>query len=73
MALRLGPLVGLAGLALVLVRMRRLVSPTTEGLPWPLVLIAAVALGVLVIWGAPLVGSGINLRRPRTTSTHAAS
>ena len=55
MALRLGPLVGLAGLALVLVRMRRLVSPTTDGLPWPLVLVAAVALGVLVIWGARLL------------------
>ena len=55
MALRLGPIVGLAGLALVLARMRQLISPAVQGLPWPLVLVAAVALGMLVIWGARLL------------------
>ncbi|MEE9227970.1 MAG: DUF3488 and transglutaminase-like domain-containing protein [Acidimicrobiia bacterium] len=52
MAYRLTWIAGLGLLGLVIARLSRLLLPTESGLPWPVVLIMAAALGGIVTWAA---------------------
>lgn len=50
MARRLGWLTGVAGIALALARLTRLLQPQSDGPPWLLVLAAAAVLGGTIAW-----------------------
>ncbi len=52
MAYRLTWIAGVGLLGLVIARLSRLLLPTESGLPWPVVLIMAAALGGIVTWAA---------------------
>jgi transglutaminase-like putative cysteine protease len=49
---RLSWLAGAAGIGLALLRIERLLRPSTEGLPWEFVLVAAALLGSAITWAA---------------------
>lgn len=52
MVYRVSWIAGVAGIGLALARATRLLRPSTDGLAWQLILIAAVALGAAITWAA---------------------
>ena len=50
MVYRYGWLAGLAGGLFALARLERLLRPSTEGLPWEVIILAAAVLGGSITW-----------------------
>lgn len=50
MGYRISWIAGITGLAFTLARVERLLRPSGEGMPWEIILVAALALGATVTW-----------------------
>lgn len=67
MGIGLSRLTGVLAIGLALLRLGRLLEPSVEGAPWPLVLVGATVLGALITWALRSVGASLGA----TIAVHA--